>query len=87
MIELLYILAAWRLTSLYANEDGPFDVIRKLREFVGVYCFMCVSVWFGVLVGALVHQSILIGLAYSAGAIIIEEILCAVDARSGSIQK
>lgn len=86
MIELLYILATWRVTSLYANEDGPMDILRKIREAVGVDCFWCVSVWFGVLIGLLTSGSLLIGLAYSAGAILIEQVICVLDAKSGSTQ-
>jgi hypothetical protein len=33
MIE---ILATWRLASLLVDEDGPFEVFAKLRDFVGV---------------------------------------------------
>lgn len=27
----LVILAIWRLSSLFANEDGPFDIFKRLR--------------------------------------------------------
>lgn len=30
-------LAAWRLTNLLVNEDGPLDIFLKLREYLGVY--------------------------------------------------
>jgi len=29
-------LATWRLASLFANEDGPFDIFVRIRHFVGV---------------------------------------------------
>lgn len=29
-------LAVWRLATLFANEDGPFDVLAKIRGIVGV---------------------------------------------------
>lgn len=29
-------MAVWRLSSLLANEDGPFDVFAKLRNLLGV---------------------------------------------------
>lgn len=86
MIELLYILATWRLTSLFANEDGPFKMFERFRNFIKVDCFWCMSVWFGVLIGLLTN-GLLVGLAYSAGAILIEEIVCVLDAKSGSIRK
>jgi len=45
-------LAVWRLTHLLALEDGPADVIAKLRVQAGsgalgelMDCFDCMSVW------------------------------------------
>jgi Protein of unknown function (DUF1360) len=45
-------LATWRLTHLLALEDGPADVIAKLRIRVGsgelgelMDCFDCLSIW------------------------------------------
>jgi len=36
MNYLILALAAWRLTSLFVNEDGPFEVFAKLRKILGV---------------------------------------------------
>ena len=48
----LAVLATWRVTHLLANEDGPADVVFRLRRrlgdgFVGslMDCFNCMSVW------------------------------------------
>lgn len=48
----LAILAAWRITHLLANEDGPADLIVKLRATLGdslagklMDCFNCLSLW------------------------------------------
>ncbi len=44
----LAILAVWRLTHLGAREDGPWQVIRRLRQRIAgdaVVCFYCASVW------------------------------------------
>jgi hypothetical protein len=48
----LAILAAWRVTHLLANEDGPADLIVKLRAALGdslagklMDCFHCLSLW------------------------------------------
>jgi hypothetical protein len=48
----LAILAAWRVTHLLANEDGPADLIVKLRAALGdsfagklMDCFNCLSLW------------------------------------------
>ena len=47
-------LAAWRLTHLLAEEDGPADAVLRIRERLGssrlgslMDCFACVSVWVG----------------------------------------
>jgi hypothetical protein len=29
---IIFCLAVWRLSSLFANEDGPFNVFKKLRS-------------------------------------------------------
>ncbi len=48
----LAVLATWRVTHLLANEDGPADVIFRLRRrlgdgFIGglMDCFNCMSIW------------------------------------------
>ena len=48
----LAILATWRVTHLLANEDGPADIIFRLRRWLGdgfigslMDCFNCMSVW------------------------------------------
>ena len=45
-------LAAWRITHLLAHEDGPGDVIYRLRALGGagfwgrlLDCFYCLSIW------------------------------------------
>jgi hypothetical protein len=48
----LAILATWRVTHLLANEDGPADIIFRLRRRFGegmigslMDCFNCLSIW------------------------------------------
>jgi hypothetical protein len=48
----LFSLACWRITHLLSKEDGPFDIIYKLRKKAGagflgslLDCFYCVSIW------------------------------------------
>jgi hypothetical protein len=48
----LAILATWRLTHLLAREDGPADLIARLRAALGdgpwgrmFDCFHCLSLW------------------------------------------
>jgi hypothetical protein len=43
-------LATWRLTHLMVLEDGPFDVIARVRGALGragrvLDCFYCCSIW------------------------------------------
>jgi hypothetical protein len=49
------ILATWRVAHLVASEDGPFDLIVRLRVRVGggligqlMDCPYCLSVWVAV---------------------------------------
>jgi hypothetical protein len=48
----LGVLATWRVTHLLAEEDGPGDLVVRLRARVGdgwqgrlMDCFYCLSVW------------------------------------------
>ena len=48
----LAVLATWRLTHLLAREDGPADLVVRLRARLGagwlghlMDCFSCVSLW------------------------------------------
>ena len=48
----LAVFATWRVTHLLANEDGPADLIVKLRVALGdslagklMDCFNCLSLW------------------------------------------
>jgi hypothetical protein len=49
---LVALLAIWRVTHLLAHEDGPADLIVKLRALLGdslpgklMDCFKCLSLW------------------------------------------
>jgi Protein of unknown function (DUF1360) len=51
----LAALATWRVTHLLAQEDGPADVVVRLRRRAGsgwpgdlLDCFYCLSVWVAV---------------------------------------
>jgi hypothetical protein len=48
----LAALAAWRVTHLLAYEDGPADIVARLRARLGdgllgklADCFDCLSIW------------------------------------------
>lgn len=78
----LCTLAVWRVAHLLAFEDGPFDVVFKLRRWVGqgffgslLDCFLCLSLWvaapFALLVTAGWLDRAVVWLALSGGASIL----------------
>lgn len=80
---LIYVLGVWRVTHLLAAEDGPFDAIIRLRRALGkgfwgrlMDCFYCTSLWvsvpFGWHLGSTWEQRIMLWLALSGGAILLE---------------
>ena len=49
---ILGVLTVWRITHFLQAEDGPWDIVIRLRRFVGeglwgrlLDCFYCLSVW------------------------------------------
>ena len=51
----LAVLATWRVTHLLASEDGPADIIFRLRRRLGrgwlgslMDCFNCLSLWIAI---------------------------------------
>ena len=49
---ILAVLAVWRVTHLLASEDGPGDLLARLRKLMGtgffgraMDCFQCMSLW------------------------------------------
>lgn len=52
ILIVMTVLATWRVTHLLANEDGPGDIIFRLRTKLGygllgslMDCFNCLSFW------------------------------------------
>jgi hypothetical protein len=52
---LVAVLATWRICHLIAREDGPFDVVTRLRERAGdgvigtlMDCVYCLSLWWSI---------------------------------------
>lgn len=52
---LIAALAVWRLSHLLASEDGPWDVIVRIRRKLGTTvggklmdCFYCLSIWISI---------------------------------------
>ncbi len=77
------VLATWRLAELLANEDGPADIMVRLRaraqrRFLGrlMDCFQCVSLWvaapFAFFAAGVSRDWPVAWLAISAGACLIE---------------
>ena len=77
---LLGILAVWRITNLLNAEDGPFELVVRLRRMAGegfwgqlLDCFYCLSVWiaapFALCLGKTPGERILMWPVLSAGAI------------------
>ena len=56
---IILVFATWRLSSLFKNERGPYQIFEKIRIWVGIYdeskegtllveifeCFWCLSIW------------------------------------------
>jgi hypothetical protein len=70
----LGILATWRLAHLLAHEDGPWDLMLRLRVALGdgtfgrlLDCFYCVSLWVALPISLAVGRNALeCGLAWLA---------------------
>jgi hypothetical protein len=82
---IISLLAAWRVTHLLQAEDGPFDLIYRLRKALGISvfgkmmdCFNCLSIWiampFAYFLGDTWPEKILLWLALSGGSILLERI-------------
>src|SRR5262249_17443397 len=81
----LGIVATWRVTYFFQAEDGPWDIVVRLRRFVGngfwgtlLDCFYCLSVWiaapFACWLGKTWGERFLLWLSFSGGASIIQRI-------------
>jgi hypothetical protein len=82
---LLGILGVWRITHLLQAEDGPWEVIVRLRRSAGeglwgklLDCFYCLSMWiavpFAFLLGKRLSEQLLLWPALSTGAIVLERV-------------
>ena len=82
---LLAALATWRVTHLLAHEDGPADLIVRLRVRLGdrfagrlMDCFQCLSLWIAAPAAVAVTQQpldrLLAWLALSAAACLLERL-------------
>jgi hypothetical protein len=80
---ILGVLAVWRVTHLLNAENGPMDVLAKLRRLAGdsfwggvLDCFYCLSLWISALAAVLManawRERIALWLALSGGACLLE---------------
>jgi hypothetical protein len=81
----LSLLATWRIAHLLAYEDGPWDIVVRLRARLGdgsagrlVDCFQCVSLWvavpFALIVGRGMLEWGLAWLGLSGGACLLDRL-------------
>lgn len=81
----LGILSAWRVTHLLQAEDGPWDIVVRLRlwaadGFFGrlLDCFYCLSIWVSLPLAAVIGEGwlerILLWPALSGGAILLQQV-------------
>jgi hypothetical protein len=82
---LMGVLCVWRVTHLLNAEDGPWDLLVRLRRWVGqgffaklLDCFYCLSLWISAplawLLGSGWKERLLLWPALSAGAILVERL-------------
>ena len=83
-IFIIILLAVWRITHLIQAEDGPFEIIYRIRKFVGdgffgklMDCFYCSSIWVAAIPAIYLGQTllwkVLLIFAFSGGAILLEK--------------
>ncbi len=76
-------VAVWRVTHLFAAEDGPWDLIVGWRKLAGnsvfgkmLDCFYCLSVWMAIpfawALGATWKERLILWPALSGAAILLE---------------
>jgi hypothetical protein len=81
----LGVLCVWRMTHLLQAEDGPWNVVVRLRRSVGngfwgslLDCFYCLSLWIAVPVALTAGQGwrerLLLWPALSGAAILLERV-------------
>lgn len=77
------ILCVWRVTHLLHAEDGPWDLMARLRKHAGtgfwaslIDCFYCLSLWtaipFALILSEEWKERLLLWPALSAAAILLE---------------
>lgn len=91
----LCVLATWRASHLVAHEDGPFDLIVRLRARAGdgmlgrlMDCPYCLSLWFAapaaLLLAPRFPEWCVAWLAISGGSSLLEKFLPSAGAPKGA---
>lgn len=81
----LGVLATWRITHFFSNEDGPGNIIVRIRRRLGrsflgrlMDCFQCLSLWVAAPIACFVTRSlpeaIMVWLALSGAACLLERL-------------
>jgi hypothetical protein len=89
-------LAVWRVTHLLQAEDGPGDVVVRLRSAAGagfwgrlLDCFYCLSLWTAApaaaLIGRTSAEKLLLWPALSGAAIMLERLTGGDEDRAGAL--
>lgn len=87
------ILVTWRVTHLVVAEDGPWNIVARLRGAAGagfwgqlMDCFYCASLWVAFPVAGWIGEEwgarLLLWPALSGGAILLERLVP--DRRAGA---
>jgi hypothetical protein len=80
------ILCVWRITHLLNAEDGPWELLVRLRRLAGsgfwgglLDCFYCLSLWTAAPIAVILEagwkERLLSWPALSAGAIVLERLI------------
>src|SRR5262250_454427 len=79
----LGVLSVWRVTHLFVAEDGPWNLLTRLRRRAGegffaslLDCFYCLSIWVAApiafVIGVGWKERLLLWFGMSGGAILLE---------------
>ena len=93
---LLGALSVWRVTHLLQAEDGPWNVMARLRRRAGdgflgqlLDCFYCLSLWiaapFAWALGSGMKEKLLLWLSLSGAAILLERLTTRPEATAPGI--
>jgi hypothetical protein len=92
----LGVLSVWRVTHLFHAEDGPWNLMARLRRRAGngfwgelLDCFYCLSLWMAAPVawalGSGAKEKLLLWLALSGAAILLERLTAGREAAAPGI--